>query len=108
MRAALLAALLLATGVAGCGTSAQDEKLGAIDAAREVYAKATDDGRDLSTGPCLANPLDGPYEDWVVDVVHEPRRASDDEAVNQCSAYRDGEATHFVELDEYGHLVTAQ
>jgi len=103
-----VAALVLATGVAGCGTSAEDEKLGAIEAAREAYAQATDDGRDLTTGPCLANPLDEPYEDWVADVVHQPRQASDDEPGNQCSAYRDGKASHFVELDEYGHLVTAQ
>jgi hypothetical protein len=105
---AALAALLGVVALAGCGGSGGD-KDGAIRAAREVYAEATDDGtKDLSSGPCLANPLDEPYEDWVVDIVHEPRQASDDEAVNQCSAYRDGTAKHFVELDQYGHLVTAQ
>jgi hypothetical protein len=107
VRALLLGAVLLATGLAGCAGSAEDEKLGAVDAAREVYAEEGE-GKDLSSGPCLANPLDDPYENWVVDVVHSPRQAVDDEAVNQCSAYRDGDAKHFVELDEYGHLVRAQ
>ena len=107
MRAVLLAAVLLATGVAGCGGSAEDDKLGAVDAAREVYAEHGE-GEDLSSGPCLANPLDDPYGNWVVDIVHSPRQAVDDEAENQCSAYRNGDADHFVELDEYGHLVRAQ
>ena len=107
MRALVLAAFLLATGVAGCGGSAEDEKLGAVDAAREVYAEEGE-GRDLSSGPCLADPLDDPYENWVVDIVHSPRQPVDDEAENQCSAFRDGDADHFVELDEYGHLVRAQ
>ena len=107
MRALMLAAVLLATGVAACSGSAEDEKLGAVDAAREVYAE-DGEGHDLSSGPCLANPLDGPYENWVVDIVHQPREAADDEAENQCSAFRDGDAEHFVELDEYGHLVRAQ
>ena len=107
MRALLLVAVLLATGLVGCGGSAEDEKLGAVDAAREVYAEEGE-GRDLSSGPCLANPLDDPYESWVVDIVHSPREGIDDQAENQCSAYRDGKADHFVELDEYGHLVRAQ
>ena len=107
MRALFLAAILVATGVGGCGGSAEDEKLGAVDAAREVYAEQGE-GKDLSSGPCLANPLDDPYENWVVDIVHSPRQAVDDEAGNQCSAFRDGDADHFVELDEYGHLVRAQ
>jgi hypothetical protein len=107
MRRAVPAVLLAGIALAGCGSGGDKE--GAVAAAREAYAQASDNGtKDLSTGPCLANPLDEPYEDWVVDIVHEPRQASDDEAVNQCSAYRDGTAKHFVELDQYGHLVTAQ
>ena len=104
---ALLAAVLLATVLAGCATSTEDEKLGAVDEARKVYAEEGE-GRDLTSGPCLANPLDDPYENWVVDIVHSPREAVDDEAENQCSAYRDGDADHFVELDQYGHLVRAE
>jgi hypothetical protein len=107
VRTLLLAAVLLATGLGGCAGSAEDEKLGAVDAAREVYAEEGE-GKGLSSGPCLANPLDDPYENWVVDVVHSPRQPVDDEAENQCSAFRDGDAVHFVELDEYGHLVRAQ
>jgi hypothetical protein len=42
---------------------------------------------------------------WVVDVAHDPRQAVDDDPANQCEAYREGEADHFVELDPQGRLI---
>lgn len=53
---------------------------------------------DLTAGPCLGNPTPG-YPDWVCDVAHSPRTAVDNDAANQCVAYREGWAKHFVEVD---------
>jgi len=55
-------------------------------------------GEDLSNGPCLLNPLTD-LPSWVCDVAHKPRQPVDDRPENQCSAYREGRATHFVEVD---------
>lgn len=52
-------------------------------------------------GPCLGNPLTG-FEGasgWVCDVAHSPRQEIDNNPANQCSAFRDGSASHFVEVD---------
>lgn len=46
-------------------------------------------------GPCLSNEIIG---DWVCDVAHSPRQPVDDLPENQCSAFREGKARHFVEL----------
>ena len=35
---------------------------------------------------------------WVADIAHDPREDIDDEPENQCQRYREGEASHFVEL----------
>jgi hypothetical protein len=52
--------------------------------------------QDLDKGPCLSNEV---IADWVCDVAHVPRQPVDDEAANQCSAFRTGQAHHFVEVD---------
>jgi len=52
------------------------------------------DNTDLSDGPCLGHVAD----DWVCDVAHDPRKPVDDLEANQCEAYREGEAHHFVEI----------
>lgn len=54
---------------------------------------------DLSQGPCLGNPLPN-MRDWVCDVAHSPRTPIDNQPENQCSAFRQGIAKHFVEVDE--------
>lgn len=74
----------------------------AIAAATNVYRKMAVEKIDMSSGPCLTNDL---MPGWVVDVVHTPREVSDDLPENQCQAYREGRATHFVELDQSGNLV---
>ncbi|MBU1120567.1 MAG: hypothetical protein ABIE23_01330 [archaeon] len=56
-------------------------------------------GTDLSNGPCISNSLKV-NSDWVCDVAHEPRESADDLQENQCSAFREGKATHFVEVNE--------
>jgi hypothetical protein len=54
-------------------------------------------GKDLSNGPCLLDPVPS-AEDWVCDVAHWPRENIDDLPENQCSSYREGKATNFVEV----------
>jgi hypothetical protein len=109
-RAALV--VLAVALLAGCGTTdkaqTEGEKAGAIAAAEAAFAKEKATGTDLDSGPCIANPLPAPADDWVVDVAHDPRTAVDDKPANQCSAFRDGKAGHFVELDPDGNLIRAE
>ena len=56
-------------------------------------------GTDLSAGPCLGNPIPR-LATWVCDVAHQPRQAVDNRQDNQCPAFREGVAKHFVEVDE--------
>jgi hypothetical protein len=94
--------------VAGCGGGpSQSEKDKAAAAAKAAYAKADKAGTDFSRGPCIAERLPG-LPDWVADVAHDPRQPVDDQAANQCARYRNGDASHFVELDPNGKLIRAQ
>ena len=54
-------------------------------AAQAAWVKAKSQGQDLTSGPCIADPLAG-FPDWVVDIAHKPRTAADDDPANQCSA----------------------
>ena len=104
-RIALLAAAVLL--VSGCteqppadnsgtaGIQAEMARAGCIELCRE----ALDSGADLSDGPCLSdNNEQWNIEDWVCDIAHSPRQAIDNEPANQCRAFREGRASHFVEL----------
>ena len=94
---ALAAALLLAA--AGCGGEEADPET--VRLAKQAYERAKARGVDMSRGPCL-----GPIKlDWVADVAHDPRTDVDDEPRNQCEAYRNGDADHFVELDPDGNFI---
>ncbi|MEM5871409.1 MAG: hypothetical protein QW051_00890 [Candidatus Aenigmatarchaeota archaeon] len=56
--------------------------------------------RDLSNGPCLSDDnIEWNIEDWVCDVAHSPRESVDNQPENQCKAYREGKAHHFVEVN---------
>ena len=101
-------ALAAALAAGGCGGESEaEEKRAVLDVAQETYDRELEAGRDFSDGPCIADPLPEPREDWVVVVVREPRD-EDRDAAERCSAFRDGRAGHFVELDEFGHVVRAQ
>ena len=63
------------------------------------------DGVDFDAGPCLSNEI---APDWVCDVAHEPRQAVDNDPANQCSAFRQGTASHFVEVDGNCNVITSQ
>lgn len=74
--------------------SEKDEVISAcIDECKARLAK----GEDLSNGPCLLNPVEN-HSDWVCDVAHSPRQAIDNLPENQCSAFRERKAHHFVEV----------
>jgi len=53
-------------------------------------------GRDFEVGPCLSNEI---LPDWVCDIAHSPRQPVDNDPANQCSAFNEAEASHFVEVD---------
>jgi len=49
--------------------------------------------------PCLSdNNTAWNISDWVCDVAHSPRQPVDNLPENQCSAFREGKARHFVEV----------
>jgi hypothetical protein len=92
--------------VPGCGGDdvSQEERDRAIAAAKQSYDQAVSRDEDLDVGPCIAEELPG-LPDWVADVAHDPRQDIDDEPENQCQRYRDGKASHFVELTPAGEVI---
>jgi hypothetical protein len=105
----LIAAVSMALFVAGCGGDgvSDDERGRAVAAAQSAYDRAVERGDDLGRGPCIAEALPD-LSDWVADVAHDPRTDVDDDPDNQCRRYREGEASHFVELTPDGDLIRAQ
>jgi hypothetical protein len=91
--------ILLLAATSACGGADADPAT--IAGAKRAYAAAKARGVDMTNGPCLG--IVAP--DWVADVAHDPRRAVDDDPANQCAAYRNGEAHHFVELDPEGNVI---
>lgn len=69
------------------------------------YAKAQD--INLAPGPCLSDLFESQWNvpDWVCDVAHSPRQPVDNLPQNQCTAYREGKAHHFVEVDENCNVI---
>jgi hypothetical protein len=107
----LIAAFLVLI-MAGCGGSESEQvspidRDRAVDMAQAAYDEFVGSGADLSVGPCISESLPR-LPDWVVDIAHDPRQSIDDAPENQCQRYRDGEAEHFVELDEDGTLIKAE
>ncbi len=79
-----------------------DEIDNMVGRAQKLYGDRKAIGIDFSTGPCLTNDLD---QDWVADLAHNPRQDLDDFPENQCPAFIEGRATHFVELDLEGEVI---
>lgn len=77
----------------------------AINQAKHIYRQEKEKGRDFSNGPCLSDAL---LPNWVLDIAHNPRLSSDDLQQNQCPAFLEGKAQHFVELDSDGNLIRAR
>lgn len=82
-----------------------DEFDAAVNQAKYIYKLRKEAGEDFSLGPCLTNAL---MPGWVVDIVHNPRQKIDDLPENQCPAFLEGKAKHFVELDTEGSFVRAR
>lgn len=80
----------------------QIEQETATNQAKLLYKHTKEKDQDLSNGPCLSNAL---MPGWVLDIAHNPRSAVDDLPQNQCSAYLEGSARHFVELDLDGNVI---
>jgi len=95
----------VATGAAAVKIKQNTDKDLATAKAQELYRAALYNGDDFSNGPCLSNEV---MDGWVADIAHNPRQAVDDLPENQCSAYRNGIAAHYVELDLDGNLIRAE
>jgi hypothetical protein len=100
-----VSAVDIVTGVADIKIKETADKNLAIAKAKELWGVKFQMEEDLSSGPCLSNDL---IPDWVADIAHNPRTAADDKPENQCPAYRNGTAHHFVELDPLGNLIRAE
>jgi hypothetical protein len=82
------------------------KKKEAIGTAGTLYIIATRySDLDISSGPCIGDKLPELGPGWVVDIVHVPRRPSDDLPRNLCPKTREGRARHIVELDPSGKVV---
>jgi len=92
------------TGTASLKIKEKADKDLAIAKAKELWRAQFLEGQDLSDGPCISDEV---IPGWVADIAHEPRETVDELPQNQCSAYRDGTAKHFVELDPDGNLIRA-
>jgi hypothetical protein len=105
----LVATASVALVIPACGGDdvSEEERDQAIAAANQAYEEAVGRGQDLDVGPCIAEELPG-LPDWVADVAHDPREDVDDEPENQCQRYREGEASHFVELSPEGEVIRAE
>ena len=101
MRLLIIFLLVAVIFISGCTSQPEaSEKDQAISACIE---KCKSTKQDLSNGPCLSNEI---ISNWVCDVAHSPRQAIDNQQENQCSAYREGKASHFVEVDVNCNLIT--
>lgn len=54
-------------------------------------------GTNLSSGPCILDPVPEMNE-WVCDIAHQPRQAVDNARENQCNAWHNSSAKHFIEI----------
>jgi len=100
-----VSAVDIVTGAADIKIKEKADKDLAVAKARELWRIQFQMEADLSAGPCLSNNV---IPDWVADIAHSPRQEVDDKPENQCSAYREGTAHHFVELDPAGNLIRAE
>lgn len=109
MKFALIAVIVMITLCSGCVEPVTDaantigSKISNTDTA---IARCIDlcehyDG-DLNASPCLSNVI---IDNWVCDVAHLPRQDVDNAIENQCAAYLNKTAKHFVELNEMCGLI---
>jgi len=80
------------------------EQQDAIVCALNLYNAEKEKGTEFNS-QCLGVCNAGTGESYAVDIVHVPRTSEDDKTENQCEAYRNGNAKHFIELDSNGNVV---
>jgi hypothetical protein len=100
---------LITSGIACVRTTSRKPEPGtdaekAFEEAKKIFVEQKAAGVDMSKGPCLSNEV---IPDWVADVAHWPRQSIDNDPQNQCPAYREGKAHHFIELDPEGNFIRA-
>jgi hypothetical protein len=96
--------LICASGCIEKAEMAKVDKSKIAETCVQACERAKASGQNLENGPCLLNPIPE-YPDWVCDVAHSPRVDVDNLPENQCSAYRAGSASHFVEVDPNCELI---
>ncbi len=72
----------------------------------ELCRAALQNETDLASGPCLGNPIPN-MNNWVCDVVHNPRIDADNQKENQCAYFTEGNAKHFIEVDENCRVINS-
>lgn len=75
------------------------EQQDAISCALNLYNQEKNKGIEFSS-QCL-----GTCINYAVDIVHVPRTNEDNLAENQCSDYKQGKVSKFIELDKNGEIV---
>lgn len=107
MKALIILFLIIIIPFSGCVKQTMIEK----DRVIAVCIEACNNYKEnLSNGPCLLNPMNAEKDfpelsKWVCDVAHSPRETVDNQMENQCSAFREGIADHFVEVDTNCELI---
>jgi hypothetical protein len=74
------------------------EQQDAVSCAQSLYEEAKNSGMRFSS-QCL-----GTCSSYSVDIVHVPRTSEDNLVENQCSDYREGRTSKFIELDSSGEI----
>lgn len=74
-----------------------------VNEARSLFFEKKDayTAADWIKGPCLGKIND----EWVVDVIHNPRLPIDDDQTNQCPDYYNKKVSHYILLDVDGNFV---
>jgi len=75
------------------------EQQDAISCGLNLYNQEKNKGTEFNS-QCL-----GTCGDFVIDIVNVPRNEEDNKVENQCSDYREGKVSHFIELDKNGNIV---
>lgn len=75
----------------------------AIEKAKELYNQSLQTGINFSSqclGTVYVNNIG-----YAIDIVHVPRNSQDNLPENQCSEFREGRVSHFVEIDYKGNII---
>jgi len=100
----ILFLLFWACGCVGRQTQSESSAADEATAACILKCQGVRTSEDLGKGPCLSNEI---KPDWVCDIAHTPRHLEDNKPENQCIAFGESRAHHFIELNENCELIKA-